>query len=123
MKHWIPELPRKNVFLRVRIKELAYEAKVIRIEEGRANKIRNYSLQNQLHEHRVGKLRGASREALLAYMYLRNFLYEAVEAPNSKPLYKDSPKAIERMCRKYGKTDMVFAEWQAGKRMVERKAA
>jgi hypothetical protein len=56
-------------------------------------------------------------------MYLRNFPYEAVEAPNSKPLFKDSPKVIERLCRKYGKVDMVFADWQAGKRMVQRAAA
>jgi hypothetical protein len=56
-------------------------------------------------------------------MYLRNFPYEAVEGSKSKPLSKDSIKAIERMVRKYGNTDMTVAEWQKGKRMVERKAA
>lgn len=56
-------------------------------------------------------------------MYLRNFPYEVIEGPKSKPLSKDSIKAIERMVRKYGDVDMDFVEWQKGKRMVERKAA
>ena len=68
-------------------------------------------------------MRTAARETLLAYMYLRNFPYEAVEKPDSKPLGKEGIKRIERMVRKYGGVDMDFVEWQKGKRMVERKAA
>jgi len=56
-------------------------------------------------------------------MYLRNFPYEAIEKSESKPLTKEGIKRIERMIRKYGNTTMDFAEWQKGKRMVERKAA
>ena len=68
-------------------------------------------------------MRTAARETLLAYMYLRNFPYEAIEQSNSKPLTKEGIKRIERMIRKYGNVDMDFAEWQKGKRMVERKVA
>ena len=102
---------------------MAYEAKLIRIEEERANKAHNFKLQNQLHEHRIGKVRTAARETLLTYMYLQNFPYEAIEQPDSKPLTKDGIKRIERMCRKYGNADMDFDAWKKGKRMVERKAA
>ena len=56
-------------------------------------------------------------------MYLRNFPYEAIEKSDSKPLTKEGIKRIERMIRKYGSTDMNFADWTTGKRMVERKAA
>ncbi len=119
----IARLPSKNVFLRVKIKDLAYEAKLIRIEEERANKAHNFTLQNQLHEHRIGRVRTAARETILAYMYLRNFPYEAIEHKDSKSLSTDSIKAIERMCRKYGSVTMSVIDWQKGKRMVERKAA
>jgi len=56
-------------------------------------------------------------------MYLRNFPYEAIETPNSKPLTKEGIKRIERMIRKYGGVNMDFVAWTKGKRMVERKAA
>ena len=123
MKNWISELPRKNVFLRIKLKDLAYESKLIRIEEERANKAHNFTLQNQLHEHRIGKVRTAARETLLAYMYLRNFPYEAIEQPDSKPLTKDGIKRIERMVRKYGKVTFSFKEWKAGERVMEQKVA
>ena len=119
----IHQIPRKNPFLRVKIKDLAYEAKLIRIEESRANQAQNYTLQNQLHEHRIRKVRAAARETLLAYMYLRNFPYEAIEQPDSKSISSEGIKRIERMVRVYGGVTFDFEEWKKGKRMTKRKAA
>lgn len=56
-------------------------------------------------------------------MYLRNFPYEAIESPNSKPIGKEGIKRIERMVRVYGSVDFSFEEWKNGKRMIDRKAA
>lgn len=100
--------------LRVKLKNIADEAKTIRIEEQRANKARNFKLQSELREHRVGTVRRAARETLLAYQFLRGFPYAAVEKPNSKPLSKDSIKRIEYMCRRYGKQTLDFKKWQRG---------
>jgi len=104
-----------NVFLRVRVKELAQEAKFIRIEEARANKDRDFTLQNRLSEHRTGKLRRAARETILAYQYMRGFPYAAVEQSESKPLKEASIKAVERMVRTYDGTILVWKDWVDGK--------
>lgn len=88
---------------------------MIRIEENRANKSHQYQLQNELHQHRVGPLRLHTRETLLAYMFLRNFPYLAVETEGSSPLSRASCKNVRRMCKKYGDVDdMSVVEWMAG---------
>lgn len=93
---------------------------MIRIEEARANKIHNFKLQNELHEHRVGPLRSHTRETLLAYMYLRNYPYLAVECEDSKALSLAACKNIRRMCKKYGQAEMTVAEWISGKNLISR---
>ena len=87
---------------------------MIRIEEDRANKTKNFQLQNELHEHRVGPLRAHTRETLLAYMYLRNFPYLVLESRGSKPLSSAAVKNIRRMCKKYGQVEMTVSEWMSG---------
>lgn len=91
---------------------------MIRVEEARANKVRNYQLQNELHQHRVGPLRSHTRETLLSYMYLRNFPYLAVETADSKILSLAGQKNIRRMCRKYGDVEMTVQEWMNGKNLL-----
>lgn len=93
---------------------------MIRIEETRANKIHNFKLQNELHEHRVGPLRSHTRETLLAYMYLRNYPYLAVECQDSKALSLAACKNIRRMCRKYGNVEMNVSDWIAGNNLITR---
>lgn len=132
-----------NVFLRVRVKELAHEARIIRLEERKTYRYgkmttktvtdrdgntmtvkyrpvigHDIKTHTELSEHRTGRLRRASRETILAYQFLRGIPYAAVEKPNSKPLTKDSIKAVERMCRKYGHTHMKWEDWIAGKNRV-----
>lgn len=90
---------------------------MIRVEEERANKVRNYQLQSELHLHRVGPLRRHTRETLLSYMFLRNLPYLAVEVEHSKPLSPSSKKNIRRMCKKYGDVTMDVDEWMNGKNL------
>ncbi len=87
----------KNPFLRVKLKSLAAEARIIRIEEVRAGK--QYDLQGALRDHRIFTVRRAARETLLAYQYLRGIPYEVVEKPNSKAI---TLKPIVTMTNKYG---------------------
>lgn len=57
----------RREMLRVKIKSLAEEARIIRHEEARTTGM----LQFELHLHRVNQVRRASREALYAYQVIR----------------------------------------------------
>lgn len=57
----------KRRFLKVKIKSLAAEAVIIRLEEKRARG----QLRNELHQHRVHDVRSEQRAALLAYAFIR----------------------------------------------------
>lgn len=102
---------KRNPYLRVKIKSLADEAKTIRQEERAANAKRDYQTQSNLREHRVGKVRRAARETLLAYQYLRGIPYEACEKPGSSEV---NWKSVERMCKEYGQCELDPA-WHSGK--------
>jgi hypothetical protein len=91
---------KRNPFLRVKLKSLAEEARIIHIEEMRANRNRDFDLQNHLRDHRIGKVREAARETLLAYQFLRGIPYEVVEKSNSKSIDLSS---VLRMIQKYGR--------------------
>lgn len=90
---------KRNPFLRVKLKSLAEEARIIRIEEMRANENRDYDLQRELRDHRAGIVRRAARETLLAYQYLRGIPYDAVERPGSTYVNWQS---VRKMVVKYG---------------------
>ena len=83
--------------LKIKIKALAEEARIIRKEE------KNKSLSNlqreKLYLHRVGIVRRESRATHLAYAYLRNKLYRDCERTCHTP---PNLTAIERMVKKYG---------------------
>lgn len=55
-------------FLKVKIKSLAEESRIIRLEEKKA---RTTKLLNELYEHRIKVVRRECRAALLAYAFLR----------------------------------------------------
>lgn len=110
---------KRNPYLRVKLKSLAAEAKIIRLEEQRANQHKDYELQTSLHLHRAGVVRSQSRHTLLAYQFLRGVPYAAVEG-KVREGNLPSVLAIANMVRKYGayadRTDTVIVErWLAGK--------
>lgn len=63
--------------LKVKIKSLSAEARIIRLEERRAGE--DTDLRCRLHEHRVGAVRTEQRLSLLAYAFLRGKPLSAVE--------------------------------------------
>lgn len=81
--------------LRVKIKSLAEEARIIRREERKARYGRE-----RLHLHRVGIVRSEARHAQLAYGMLRGRSYKSLE-PNAKE--PPNARRIAELVAKYGR--------------------
>jgi len=106
--------------LRVRIKELAQEAKFIKFEENRIKRKRSptnedYEDLYKLQMHRRYTVRQAARAAQLAYAFLRGIPYREVE-PNSQIddwLFNHLKKEIKRLTSKfgYGNFDSEVDDW------------
>lgn len=89
----------RREMLRVKVKTLAEEARIIRREEQRSHG----PLRNELREHRAGVLRSAARDAHIAYGLLKGRTYEQMEG-NRRPDTKDpNLDAIRKMLARYGK--------------------
>lgn len=80
--------------LRVKIKSLAEEARIIRMEEKRTHGV----LRDELHLHRVGIVRNEARHAHLAYGFIRGRAHEQME--KNKPPFDQ--KKVQYMVEKYG---------------------
>lgn len=92
-----------RVYLKIKIKSLSQEARIIRDEERKPFYDRDdcgYSpSQEGLHNHRVTVVRRETRHTLLAYAFIRGVPYKRVEAKcHEAPDWK----AVKRMVAKYG---------------------
>jgi len=103
--------------LKVKIKSLAAEARVIRLEERRCG--RDDAARCSLHEHRVGIVRNEQRLSLLAYAFLRGRPLSAVEAKSFAP---PDWTRVGKLVEKFGTTEgrsmreaqaAAFKEWMA----------
>ena len=74
-----------RVYLRVKIKSLAAEARIIRAEELKCRK-KQWKLRNGLSLHRRGIVRSVSRDNSLAYGFLRGRPYSKLETKGTKAL-------------------------------------
>jgi len=82
-----------RVFLKVKIKSLAAEARIIRREERRSRH------REGLHNHRTTAVRKAARSALLAYGFLRGRAYRLMEATcHAKPAWSK----VKNLVTQYG---------------------
>jgi hypothetical protein len=93
----------RREMLRVKIKSLAEEARIIRREEYRTHG----ELRNELHNHRVLVVRPAARNAHVAYGLIRGRPWERIE-----PGAKSQPdwKKVKAMCQTYGPVGFVEPE-------------
>jgi len=105
-----------SVFLKVKIKSLAAEARIIRHEERRSTG----QLRNDLHSHRVHVVRRQARATLLAYGYARGKTYTSMEG--SARSVPDWDK-VERMIKKYSQLKQPLEEWKDEQRENVRSAA
>lgn len=109
--------------LRVKIKSLAAEAKIIRHEKRRA---KDPAHKSELHWHNVFVVRRAARTAQLTYAYLRGVPYAKVErTPKSCEIHE-----IEKLIRKYaqppwkdGEGKLAILGWIGGKLSAMDKGA
>jgi hypothetical protein len=85
--------------LKVKIKSLAEEARIIRLEERRAKERGDYRLFCELQDHRRRVVREAARESQLAYFYVRGCpMGKEPEAKCRKPL----PHNLEMVIARFG---------------------
>ena len=97
-----------TIFLKVKVKSLAEEARIIRREERRA---RDPDLKLELATHRRNTVRREARHSLLALGYLRGRAYRAMERTcHQGPGWEE----VERMVRRYGppRHNTSFEEWR-----------
>lgn len=95
--------------MRVRVKELAQEARYIRLEESRekekANGFKNTRNYRELNWHRRFHVRPAARAAQLAYGFLKGTPYRKIE-PKTYTSDFDMQyikKEVKRLANKFGR--------------------
>lgn len=86
----------ERTYLKIKIKSLAAEARIIRKETRRVKRI---SIKNGLALHRKGIVRFEARHALLAYGFLRGLEYRQMEQKAHEP---PDWKKVRKMIEKYG---------------------
>jgi len=84
-----------KIHLKIKLKSLAAEARIIRMEEKKSHGL----LRNSLHLHRVFDVRGEARHTQLAYAYLNGKRYRDIERTCH---ISPSNDRIRRMVEKYG---------------------
>lgn len=85
----------RREMLKVKLKSLAAEAKIIRFEELKTHGF----IRTQLHRHRIDTVRFEARHTHLAYGFIRGKTIEQMEPANSKPYAADK---VKRMIEAYG---------------------
>jgi len=96
--------------LRVNVKSLAAEAKIIRDEMRRAT---SKEARDQLHEHRLTRVRPEARLAHLALAFTRGKPYKTAEAnAREKPRVKDLTNKIIRFAWT-AQAEQKIREWLA----------
>jgi hypothetical protein len=95
----------ERLYLKVKVKSLAAEAKIIRKEEKRC---KNSSLRNGLYRHRIDVVRYEARHTNLAYGFLRGRTYSQIESGAKKP--PDWAK-VRKMVEKYGAPVITWTNW------------
>ena len=101
-----------KTYLKVKIKSLTAEAKIIRLEEQRANP--KTDMRANLLHHRRHVVRPETRASLLAYGFLRGREYKQIEQTRrTEPDWK----RVQKMIEKYGSGDQrdlmqQFSEWK-----------
>lgn len=112
---------KRNPYLKVKLKSLAEESKIIRHEKNHLKRnpyAGSVGYINGLHWHRIDHVRVEARATLLAYQYLRGIPYSVCEpGPKSEPAWDK----VKRMVKMYGGVEFDHEKWKNGEQL--RKAA
>lgn len=86
-----------SIELKIKVKSLAEEARIIRREERKVHGMRRWGLQH----HRRTVVRDAARRSLVAYQFVRGRDWEA--CASNDPVTRDGDRSsVEKMIKKYG---------------------
>lgn len=104
------ETPNKLRALKIKIKSLAAEAQIIRLDERKALNAGRYMTYNSLRNRRVHDVREEARASLLAYAILRNRTYASVESSTHQPLPAYMLEKIDKIVGRFGDRKNVSAK-------------
>ena len=118
-----------KVFLRVKIKSLAAEARIIRQEEGRFRDLWHHQQTGPflgLKLHRTQDVRKEARSALLAYGFLRGVPYSKIEAkcweaPDWFRIMQIVTKFGETQIRRQHNSDNGLPGWPLGTSTLDKQ--
>lgn len=101
----------QSVYLKIKLKSLAAEARIIRREEQK-----NEYFRHGLRDHRKGIVRSVARDTQIAYGFLRGKDYKQIE---NNPKTKPNWDSVKKMIEKYGvnRNDYSFDEYNNLKRI------
>lgn len=92
----------KRLFLKIKIKSLAAESRIIRWEERRTNGV----VRDELASHRMCVVRRASRHTHIAYGLIKGRTYDQIErTARTEPDWKE----VKKMLTKYGDPKQDYA--------------
>lgn len=106
----------KFIELKIKIKSLAAEAKIIRHAELKLKRLQKLDSREKVYLHRVNIVRPEARAAQLAYGFLRGRTYEQLEQNCEKPV---PVHYLARLVHKFGGKKVTVAlieAWVGGKR-------
>jgi len=86
-----------SIELKIKVKTLAEEARIIRHEERKVHGMRRWGLQH----HRRTVVRAAARRTLVAYQWVRGRDWEACASTDPATRLRDR-SSVEKMIKKYG---------------------
>ena len=93
----------RREMLRVKVKSLAEEARIIRQEEHRTKGV----LRDELHRHRTWDVRREARASCLAYGFIRGRSYSQMEARCVQP---PNWETVKRLVQKFGPAQFTWPE-------------
>jgi hypothetical protein len=101
-----------SVFLKIKLKSLAAEARIIHAQERKTRGAYN-DTRESLHRHRIDVVRRESRATHLAYGFLRGRKFKQMERKSVVPPDWDK---VASMVKKYGATKLeAFETWKPAK--------
>jgi hypothetical protein len=95
-----------SIELKIKVKSLAEEARIIRKEERKLHGMRKWGLQH----HRTTVVRDAARRSLVAYQFVRGRDWKSC-ASRDVHVHQRDRSSIEKMIQKYG-TRRQLEEWK-----------
>lgn len=114
-----------SIELKIKLKYLAAESRIIRKEEKLAFKSGDYAKGTELYLHRIKVVRKSARHTHLAYAMIRGKAYRDVERTTRELHYSVDRKEVAKMLSKYGNGSEYpdVWDWMKGEVVQNQEAA